>query len=525
MSKHLFVSFITLAVSAPIFANNKPDIYPFKPINPSEIITRTKALSEDRNAITNVFEIEKKNLSKGRAENRPWSGPYWSLKQGMIANPYQERTIFQYLQYIPAIDAIKPYEKRNNYVMTKEAQFTEEELARLAPSEKYDLLLGNDLDLSNRIWHFINTWKRDMKWDYMTSIDIPGEEYEIDKKNYIVANWEGICHGWAPASGVVPKPEKTVTVTLPDGRKMPFYPEDIKGLISLTWANSLIQDAVLSEGLRCKRRSPKKDKYGRYYDIIPEAGQILPRCADIHPAVLHLALVNVTGKQGRSFVFDKAAEIAVSNQPVVSYEFKYYSPVSGTMMPFNDALMKYETYLPFDEYAANRHPNTKFVVGVELKLTYADWTLIKVPTAKDYLEEKTDVQTSLYDLEIDGTGTIIGGQWRGWKDIGVRNGPANMTRPDFLWIVPKNFKNYFKQVPLPEWNITSGSKAPESWTSASITAHSFKYESSKYFGNYELCKVKNTSTGEVKEVPCEFKYPRPQPLLQVVDQLIELSKK
>lgn len=518
------------------FGQMDQNVYPYKPLASDLILSKARYLSEDANPLVNIHEIVRLGLSKGKPTYQPWSGPYWNLKQGMIANPYQERTIFQYVHFIPTIDDIEPYMKRRNYIMTNEAQLTEKELARLAPSEKYDLLLGNELDLSNRIWDFINTWNKDMKWDYLTSIEFPGDEYEIEKKNYIVANWEGICHGWAPASGVVPKPEKTVVATLPDGRKLPFYPEDIKGLISLTWANSLVQDQVLSEGLRCKRISPKRDKYGRYYDTIPENGEILPRCADVHPAVMHVTLANVTGKQGRSFIIDKDAKVAVSNQPVAGYEFQYFHPGSGEDLPFHQALIPYEDYRKSDPYRDSRNPDIKFIVGVESVITYADWTMIKDPKSSDYLDDETSELKSIYDLEIDFKGNIIGGQWRGLKDLNLikmrnRNGSVadrapqmRMTRPDFLWIVPKNYKNYFKNLSgLEAWDLQSGTPIPESWRDASRVAHAFYYKASKHFGTQETCKVKSQTNGEVLEVPCEFNYPRPQPLIQIVNQLIELS--
>jgi hypothetical protein len=537
MNKHICFSVISgILATTPVFAQAYKEVYPFRPISAEEIKTKAIRLSEDTNALTNIFELERQGLTKANAKNQPWSGPYWSLKQGMIANPYQDRTIFQYLQYIPTFDDIKPYDKRRNYIMTTEAQMTEEELAKLAPSEKYDLLLGNQLDLTNRIWDFINKWKNDMKWDFITSIDLPDQNFEIEKKNYIVANWEGICHGWAPASGVVPKPVKTVVVTLPDGRRMPFYPEDIKGLVSLTWANSLVQDNVISEGLRCKRREPKRDKYGRYYDDIPENGVILPRCADVHPAVMHVTLANVTGKQGRSFVIDKNNKIAVSNQPVNGYEFKYFDVSDGEDKSFDYAIIPYAKYRAFDPFAESRHPNTKFIIGVEATIIYADWTQVRNPDRSNYLKDETGELVSLYDLEIDATGNIIGGQWRGMKDLSLVDDeefqnsssrlPSMVTvHPDFLWVVPKNYKSYFKALPLEDWDIRSGTHAPASWTKASIAAHSFKYENTKYFGNNEMCKVKNKETGIVTEVACEFKYPKPQPLIQVVDQLIDFSKR
>lgn len=511
------------------------DYYPFKPLTTEEIVTKIKYLSEDQEPVMNVHEMMRLGLSEARTKNAPWSGPYWPLKQGMVANPYMERTFLDIFDYIPGVDDIKPYDSRRDDILLNIMRYSGKDLSKLAPSEKYDLLLGTNMDLSNRVWDFINKWKHDMKWDFLTSIDLPGPEYEIKKENYIIANWEGICHGWAPASGIVPKPVKTVNVTLPDGRSLPFFPEDIKALISLTWANSLVQDNILSEGLRCKRRFPKKDKFGRYYDEIPEDGIVLPRCADIHPAVIHMTLANVTGKQGRSFVVDKASKIAVSNQPVSGYKFNYFHPESGYKRSFKESLVSYEQYKARDPFADARNPETKFVIGVETELTYADWTLIKKPKSRKYNEDKYKEVKFNYDLELDADGNIIGGQWRATKDPyeavqSPHDDPGKHVpetqQPDFLWIIPKNHKTFFKPYPgLEDWNITSGTAAPQSWTNAAVSAHSFTYLRNKKFGNYEICKVKNKETKEVKEVPCEFKYPRPQPLMQVVDQLIELSSK
>ncbi|HLW57474.1 MAG TPA: hypothetical protein VKY27_08820 [Bacteriovoracaceae bacterium] len=535
MNKKLGLAVLATLIGSTV-ANANPDpkkIYPWVPIPKEQITSKLKYLTEDDNPITNIHTINKQNLHKANTKVAPWTGPYWPLKQGGIANPYMERTFLAYATFIPLIDAIEPYDERKNYVETRFAQLSEKEIAKLAPSEKYDLLLGNDLDLSNRIWDFINQWKEDMKWNYIRSIDLPEEDdWEIEKKNYIVANWEGICHGWAPASGVVPKPQKTVYATLPDGRKVPFYPEDIKGLISQTWANSIIQDYVLSEGLRCKRRSPRQDKFGRFYDHIPENGEILPRCADVHPGVMHLALVNLVGKQGRSFIIDKAATIAVANQPVKGYEFKYFDPYTGRdRRSFDQAIREYEPKK--DHYRNERHPDTAFLVGVESKIVYADWGHIKKVNSRNYNKDKYSNLTSYYDLEIDINGNIVGGQWRGVKDLNEAanvhpaddNKPSmNLSRPDFLWVVPKDYSKFFQGPKLSEkWDITSGEPAPMSWQSAAKVAHSFIYENSKHYGNYELCKVKN-SDGVVKEVPCEFRYPRPQPLMQIVNQLIELSK-
>src|SRR5690606_16533967 len=133
-------------------------------------------------------------------------------------------------------------------------------------------------------------------WGFLTKIDLP-MGYKIPDTNKYMALWEGICHGWAVAAGIVPRPTQTVWVKLPNGKNMPFYPNDIKALASLLWANSDVQGQVLVEGLRCNRKFPDRDKHGRYIDIErdPNDKELLPRCADVHPAIFHLALVNIVG--------------------------------------------------------------------------------------------------------------------------------------------------------------------------------------------------------------------------------------
>lgn len=514
-----------------------PDIYPWIPMEKQEIVKRIKYLSEDANAVINIKDIQQKNLHFGaKTKNQPWSGPYWALKQGMVANPYNERTLISEIYTLPNIDDIAPYKKRKNYILSNESLLTEKEIARLAPSEKYDLLLGNNLDLSTQIWDFINSWKSDMKWSFLRSIDVP-EGHEIVKLDNPIYNWEGVCHGWAAASGIVPKPQKTVMAKLPDGRQVPFYPDDVKGLVSLAWANSLIQENVLYEGIRCNSDKIKKDEFGRYYDTKaeqvtrtdPTTGkkirdfEVLPRCADMHPALMHLALVNLVGVQSRSLIADKSVNDPINNEPVAEYQFSYFNPYTGED---TTGLMIPTAYnASEDVYASSRHPETAFVLGVESKVTYVANDVTRKPTSRRYNRDVISKMTSLYDLELDAEGNIIGGQWRGYKDLKARKGKPRLSRPDFIWVIPKNYTDYFKRISgLDNWDIASGTPAPQSWKNASLSAHAFVFKTTKDFGNSEVCEVKNKETNEIMEVSCEFNYPRPQPLFHLLNELIEKSK-
>src|SRR5690606_31512149 len=147
----------------------------------------------------------------------------------------------------------------------------------------------------------------------------------------------------------LPRPERTVHFRLPNGKYLKFYPSDIKGLASLMWAHSLIQDnlviddtgsvmpgsnaGVLSQGLRCNDKDAETDEWGRYYDSKPDpfadTDEIEPRCVGVHPAIWHLALVNIIGKQKRSFVVERKVTHEVDNHPMARYKFKYFEPFDG----------------------------------------------------------------------------------------------------------------------------------------------------------------------------------------------------
>ena len=65
-----------------------------------------------------------------------------------------------------------------------------------------------------------------------------------------------------------------------NGKKLKFYPDDLKALASYMFANSKIQDSrnfdkatqkysgggILMQGLRCNDKKPGVDPWGRFYD-------------------------------------------------------------------------------------------------------------------------------------------------------------------------------------------------------------------------------------------------------------------
>ncbi len=508
-------------------------IYPYKPFETTDFMQRLKSLHEGDNFILNVFEMEKKNLNRADTKIQPWGGSFWPLFQGQIANTYQDKDfntfIFSIRRNLDWKKNVKDFKKRAQEVHPKIYDLSEEELAKLAPSEKYDLLLGDtSFDLTNRVWAYAEKWGNEKKWGFLSAIDLP-DGYRIPKANTLMALWEGICHGWAIAAGHTERPENTVTVTLPNGKKMPFYPNDIKALISLMWANSTIQSNVIFEGNRCNKKYPDQDKYGRYIDVEKDRDDLslVPRCADVHPGVFHISLINILGVEGRSFVVDKTAEAAIANQPVSGYELYYFNPRTAKEGPLSESVLSREAYGRKDPFKVSRNPESTHIVGVEVKLKYTDWEYPKVKATNTTADDKIKDFSFTYDLELTVDGRIVGGQWRVARKGGTGIFKTKTGQPDFFWVVPRDWRNYFKPIStLPSWNFAQSTIPPREFQSAARAAHSFIYEESKrFFLESPKCPVFPVEGGEVKKVDCEFRYPRPQPLINVVEKLLEESRK
>ncbi len=555
-----YLALITLAVlSTPVFAQgndieinefcepknpqivregDSEKIYPFKPLPLNILKCRIKRLTENDNYSIDLREITQRGLTSANTKSQPWGGSFWPLNQGQIANPYQEKdyTIlhgaFNGLEVTSWKYNYNKYQKRQQKVHPKIYDLNEKELSELAPSEKYDILLGDtSFDLTNRVWNFATTWGEKKKWGFLSSIDLPAG-YKIPEASSMLALWEGICHGWAVASGHYDRPEKTVWVTLPNNKRMPFYPNDLKALISLMWANSTVQDSVISEGLRCNRKNPEKDEFGRYIDteFDKDDKTLLPRCADVHPAIYHTSIVNILGIEGRSFVVDKSAKASVANQPVSGYEYKYFNPESGKEGSLEASALKVERYAE-DPFKSARNPEAKYIVGVAMNLKYVNWEdPIMKETNSPSDDEISDMKFN-YDLELDGEFKIVGGQWRVDKDGSGRLIKNQTHQPDFFWVVPRDYKKFFQPLSgLPEWDFAKTTLPPQEFKSAARGAHSFIYEvSGKYAGDGQdpKCQVLpiKRGNGPMKEVNCTFKYPRPQPLINVVNKLLEESRR
>ena len=378
------------------------------------------------------------------------------------------------------------------------------------------------------------------------------ENYVIaDEKVKHIASWEGICNGWSTAAGIIPRPTKAVSFKLPNGKNLKFYPEDIKGLISLYWFNSFIQNNLQKDnngnyqsggtvlvGNRCNIDDIRKDKYGRRYDDKkdPYSGKIEPRCVGVHPAKWHLGLVNLIGVQKRSFIVERKVKTPVDNHPMSSYKSKYFNPNNGFY--YSKLERNIVEIDEDDQFKAYRHKDAKYIVGVRTTMTYLDY---HKPFRAETNTEKDDSEVDkrmLYDLELDANYNIVGGQWR-TVEVGKpqrhgsrrsdefhnrRQRKPNYNQPDFFWAVTKDWKKsgLFDNNDLEEWSDTS-SVPPRSWLPLAKKMHGFTFYRSTYYGNGRECNVRNKVTGETTKAWCAYEDNKPQPLSNVVNKLVELS--
>ncbi len=328
--------------------------------------------------IRDLKTMETKSLLDKKLTNMPWSDNYWPIYQGMLGIRYNDPEM-----------SYDNWKDNHDYILANPAQnlIAEDNIDLLSPSEKYDYLFGsNTFTLTKYNWR-------------------EGKQYFDDSGK--VETWMGLCHGWAPASYMLPTPKKAVEVKTLTGTKVTFYPSDIKALGTLLWAQTQVPTKFI--GGRCNTKNPKKDSLGR---------AIEEDCLDNNPGTWHLSIVNQIGVFDRSFVMDATYDYEVWNQPVYSYQYSYYNPMTKeNFEKLEDAIVSINDFQN-DPRKTVRAPKTKFIVGINMTLKYVMET---VPNTNENQENLLQTVKYTYDLELDEKTNIIGGEW------------YSKAHPDFLW--------------------------------------------------------------------------------------------
>jgi hypothetical protein len=320
-----------------------------------------------------TFQIDELPLS-GQHQNEVWSGDYWPTYLGGAAQRWQ-------LYGLTASAA---------YPLLQADEWSSFDLKLLSPAEKYDLYAGR--------YDFPLTLAERERTAVLRSIkDSP--EY---MPGYTIPSWEGLCHGWAPATLHYKEP-LPVTLTNADGLAIPFASADIKALLSL-----LMHEALGSQhrflGRRCEAdfadlqmKLDRGEIDKRIYDWIVEG----LACRDTNAGSFHVVLANELGLNKKGFMADISRDYQVWNQGLYSY-----------VSQFGDIKRQKSPRAALD---------TVYEVEVITTVQYIQETgnaWEAEGTRDGYIFGEASYH---YRLELNASREIIGGAW------------ISEERPDFLW--------------------------------------------------------------------------------------------
>ena len=352
---------------------------------------RAERLLEPGNpVINNVREMEARALTRASLDPLPWTDSYWPMYKGLLGTRYSDRsfpnsknwgTNYSYISANPA-SAIVAYGDSAA-------------INRLSPSEKYDFAVGDtSFTLTNFSWN-------------------QGRKYF--EKSGRVAGWMGICHGWAAAASMLaPVPDEPITVVAANGTPITFYPQDVKALQSMLWANA--SPATRFVGNRCNVSRPSRDAYGRIVD---------PVCWDSNPGTWHTAVVNQMGQNRRSFVMDATYDAEVWNFPLANYQYRYFNAQTWQETTNLAAAAIPIEKFKLDKFRQYRSPNARYIVGVYMDVSHVNAIN---PTRGTVTTPPLKTLRFIYDLELDEAYNIIGGEW------------YSNVHPDFMWTFAKDSK-------------------------------------------------------------------------------------
>lgn len=373
--------------------------------------------------------MESKKLRQAQLAESPWSDDYWGLYKGALAARYADNRF----------PGSEDWSKNKDYVYAAGKGLWDlingtnsSSVDQLSPAEKYDLLVGDkDSSFTKAQWG-------------------QGQEYFDSYKK--VETWMGLCHGWAPAAYMLPRPTNAVTMTAADGRtKIKFYPADIKALGTALWANA--QPSSRFIGGRCNDKSPEMDKTN---------GRVASDdCFDTNPGTWHQVIVNQIGVSKRSFVMDATYDYEVWNQPVHAYSYSYFNPITlKETANLREARVSIADHKK-DKFGKYRASDAKYLVGVAMDVTYV------VETQPTQLETDSPARDALrsvryvYDLELDAMGQIVGGEW------------YNNTHPDFVWTPAPGARAESAADRLASGNWNGQGPMPATWSNAAKRASQY----------------------------------------------------
>lgn len=354
--------------------------------------------------VLNLEDMESEGLREARLDETPWSDTYWPIYMGSLGARYANPRFTSAGNWKGYYDFILKKSEKLSTIADKANPIM---LESLSPSEKYDLLIGELTDgqtLYETGYLTPHMWEEGRQyWDQYGQVE----------------PWMGLCHGWAAAAYMAPRPTKSIEVpAAKNGMNLKFYPSDLKGLATYLWSKTNVPTNFI--GGRCNDKDAATD---------PETGRLLDeRCFDTNPANWHQIIVNQIGVAKRSFVMDAMFDYEVWNQPVYSYSYKYFNPQTGrSARTLRTATVEIGNFTK-DKFKKFRSPKAAYVVGIEMEVTYVAETSATHSEVDSVENDATTSVTYMYDLELDANMEIIGGEW------------YSNAHPDFLWTPVKDGK-------------------------------------------------------------------------------------
>mgnify|MGYP001200065815 CR=1 FL=1 len=475
-------------------------------------VNLVKKFSRGQDVVSNIYDLNELNINNFNLTQQPWTSTYLPAIRGFAADPYagSGSNILFFKRNRNKYE--RSMEKFQEGRMTLDA----ETIASLSSADKYDLLVGNfksPTSLAKRLFE---------------QADFLHERF--GKLTF----WTGMCHGWSPAAISHPAPLRTVEVVSADGQYViPFYPNDIKSLLSTAFANNIkayVDDARIQtsgdpnewskdnimpiHGYACRQKRPRVDETGRVRVRETDINEDLSNCEDVNAGFWHLTVMNLMGRHQQGLVVDIDHNEKVNNHPTAGYEIRYFNLDSGMVKrSFRDALIDIDLYKE-DDRKEFRDPRAKYVVGVEMNMIFVDYKFLNKKNAQDVDMQKLKERKFLYDLELDKDGNIVGGEWIN-KTVTRRQGRRIVERkqagdkPDFLWYAPRGMKPVAFQEAKATGTWHEGAPLPASWAQTAISA------------SYEMNLDYTSDMDENGRYPFR---PQPEVVFSIIEKLLEFSR-
>lgn len=572
----------------------------------------------DQDVITNIRKLNDLGLESGKAATQPWASSFLPAKLGYAADPFADRLG----TYSSQIDLPGGYAWYMNNRMPKQSTLFKtlsvEKINKLSAAEKYDLLIGTfgqETSVSANLWKQAITIKKQSGMSFWTgmchgwspaSIAVPrpenaiqvkstlyhidGKDYQYDITFYPDEIKELATVLWANTSGWDSQSTWEMNDIDQASGKRGIDKWGEKGVIPML-------------GRRCNKSHPKRDKVGHVIgvqffnpsDRLPLATEaeatatscdpnsegcyknVIKRpteeqkmkyladneCDDLDPALFHLITVNHVGRKHHSMVLDVDYNAPVNNHPLSNYSYTYFDPKTGETGTYENSVRNVEDFND-DVLARYRTHGVSQIVGVKMSVNVTNWRPLTQNDTDSELNDKLLKKVFIYDLELDSSGNVIGGEWRG--DMKNRVTPffgirGKTNHPDFIWWPSDQVQPYTGGEG--QWSL-NGNVFPEGKTMEDLASRdtfpaSAWTESDRQFIDWsspdqgfpfewrtsalQSAQVKGTNYGakvmnpedRKKECPwldpvkdadktCFAQYQTPQVLRSVVDRLVEWSR-